>query len=124
MQHDAPAETPTPGPWVVDEHGFVFAEQFIEMTTFTDKDGTVKSYKRGLVALPYAPEGVVAWRANANLMAAAPDLLAAAKLVLEKFSEWEGPEEPEVSDAAQARNECVQAYEAVRAAVQKAEVQS
>jgi hypothetical protein len=63
--------------------------------------------------------------ANARLIAAAPELLAACQGALEEFSEWEGPEEDvpaeQYAASARARNKAVRAYEAIRAAVAKAE---
>jgi hypothetical protein len=76
----------TPGPWSVDEKGHVYADAYVTNTTITLEDGTVQPYKTGLVALPYTeliPNVRPDFRANAHLIAAAPDLLSAAMALLE-----------------------------------------
>jgi len=97
--------THTPGPWRFDE-----AE---ERVVNSDHGAIADLYARGNGDSEMLP--------NARLIAAAPDLLAACRLMLDEFSEWERPEEPETSPAAKARNDAVRAYEACRAAIEKAE---
>ena len=78
--------THTPGPWIVDEYGHVYAEAFIKHGTVV-VDGEEKPYKSGLVALPYGEiiDLKITTDANARLIAAAPELLAALKDVTERF---------------------------------------
>lgn len=77
----------TPGNWSVDEHGFVYADDFVRLTTVKGEDGVEKPHKEGLVALLYTPWkpgiGPRNFRANGQLTAAAPRLLDAAIALLE-----------------------------------------
>jgi hypothetical protein len=61
--------------------------------------------------------------ANARLIAAAPELLAALQGIVAEFDEWAGPEEPGDSPGAIARNERVRIYESARAVIAKAGAQ-
>lgn len=64
----------TPGPWVLDGHGHVYAEAFRRPAPFTAADGTeYADHTTGLVALPYSCGDAEAI-ANARLIAAAPDM--------------------------------------------------
>lgn len=78
----------TPGPW--DWDGVrVFAPALDEKVPVTMADGTTAMHGMGLIALPYACRPVGAWEgcgshdANSRLIAAAPDLLAAAKAIVD-----------------------------------------
>lgn len=77
-------DTHTPGPWEWDGVR-VFAPDLDEKVPVTLADGTIAMHGMGLIALPYACRPVGAWEgcgsheANSRLIAAAPDLLAAAK---------------------------------------------
>jgi hypothetical protein len=78
----------TPGPWEVQDGIMVVSSALKGKLHFTDTEGVAHCAEKGLIALVYAchPEGE--WRAgtsdaNANLIAAAPDLLAALKALLE-----------------------------------------
>jgi hypothetical protein len=78
----------TPGPWSVDEKGFVYADDLVTHTTVTGEDGIERPHKTGLVALlytPLIPNERPDFRANAHLTAAAPDLLSAAMALLESW---------------------------------------
>jgi len=98
----------TPGPWTRDEAGFIMAdgETIADSQCSTNLDIDERE-------------------ANGTLIAAAPDLLEACKGIVDGFDEWEGPEEdilPPPSDrACCARNRKVRLYEAVQAAILKAE---
>jgi hypothetical protein len=84
------AATHTPGPWVLDEHGHVYAEPFIKQTTIVDKDGQAQSFTEGLVALVYSGSVPIelyadTQAANERLIAAAPDLLDALRGCLDSL---------------------------------------
>lgn len=79
--------THTPGPWAIDGVR-VFAPAFDEQVEITRDDGTTAMHGRGLIALPYAPDG--AHDANARLIAAAPDLLAALKRAVDTIRAFHG----------------------------------
>lgn len=106
----------TPGPWRrVIGRG---------MKTICRIHGGAENVMETEVAVLYptaAPEQL----ANAQLICAAPELLAACRGALDPFSVWEGPEEEEQAGQyalpSRARNEAVRAYEAIRAAIAKAE---
>lgn len=112
----------TPGPWRLwlseDDRG-----AFMLHGDSPEPHGADMVIAQRHIGTPNGDEGV----ANARLIAAAPDLLAACKGAVEEFGEWEGPEEDELDErpdyvaASQARNRAVRAYEALRAAIQNAE---
>ena len=66
----------TPAPWILDHNGHVYSQPHYQRADFTDKEGKTVEYMAGLVALPYGVNGMD-HDANARLIAAAPDLLAA-----------------------------------------------
>ena len=111
----------TPRPWIraSDEGGS-------EREICTAPDAELDSILIARVEYDLRPtNGAKQWNANSNLIAAAPDLLEACKGIVDGFDEWEGPEEdilPPPSDrACCARNRKVRLYEAVQAAILKAE---
>lgn len=69
----------TPGPWAFDGESRIDALQFRKLSPhkYKDDDGIEREFMEGLVALPYACGGNGTHEANARLIAAAPDLLAA-----------------------------------------------
>lgn len=72
----------TPGPWQWDGNCRINAVQFYKPSPYTLLDGEEKVYMHGLVALPYSCAGEN-YEANANLIAAAPCLLAALDQLVE-----------------------------------------
>jgi hypothetical protein len=81
----------TPGPWMLDEKGHVYAEQFYRPHSFVTREGETVNMHRGLIALPYStypefPTDGLNELANARLIAAAPELLAACKLALKDLA--------------------------------------
>ncbi len=82
VQQDTPkpfVSQPTPGPWAYDGVR-VYAPAFDTVTTFTNDDGVEVEHRQGLVALPYGCGPIGEYGpalANARLIAAAPELLAA-----------------------------------------------
>lgn len=70
----------TPGPWAYDGKGRVDAVELRKPTGHICDDGS--EYIGGLVALPY-PCGAGTHEANGRLIAAAPDLLAVAEMLVD-----------------------------------------
>jgi len=60
-------------------------------------------------------------RANARLVATAPELLAACLYAIETWPEYDCEEEEETSESSRARNEAVRVYARLKAAVAKAQ---
>lgn len=78
MQTVIEKATHTPGPWEFDGVR-VFAPACDEKVELVREDGSTVMHGRGLVALPYSCGDYTSHKANARLIAAAPDLLVALK---------------------------------------------
>lgn len=94
LQHDdeandvRPLGQPTAGPWEVQNGIIVVSTALKGKLHFTDAHGVEHYAEKGLIALVYAchPDGEYhsgTSNANASLIAAAPDLLAACEAVME-----------------------------------------
>jgi hypothetical protein len=75
----------------------VYAPALDEVVTVKREDGTEGEHRLGLVALPYSGRAESPY-ANANLIAAAPDLLAALQIA-EELLERNGITRPEITAA-------------------------
>ncbi len=94
---DTPKRTAahTPGPWAYDGVR-VYAPAFDAIQHYTNQDGEDIEYRQGLVALPYGcgqdvHAQIGSSQANAHLIMAAPELLAALKRVIGSFARVGGP---------------------------------
>ena len=87
-----PQQDFAPFPWFVDPEGNVYSAPLYKHTPFTDHEGHHHpDYHQGLVALVYGCDH--SRGDNANLLGAAGDLYAAAKLAMEAcghYSNWNG----------------------------------
>ena len=107
----------TPGPWVYDGTR-IDAVAFRVPSPHHEIDG--KPYMQGLVALPYScggPDDPCNHHENAMLIAAAPDLLEAAKLVI---AWYEAENDHKGTDFWQRVAMCRESEDALRAAIAKA----
>lgn len=122
LQHDdeandvRPLGQPTAGPWEVQNGIIVVSTALKGKLHFTDAHGVEHYAEKGLIALVYAchPDGEYhsgTSNANASLIAAAPDLLAALRRSLDWLSSYPG-------------GNSHGAYEQARAAIAKAEGRS
>ncbi len=78
--------THTPGPWAIDTVR-VYAPAFDKKVPVTLPSGEVKQHGCGLIALVYSCGDANNREANQRVIAAAPDLLAALKLIVEHFGD-------------------------------------
>jgi hypothetical protein len=107
----------TPGPWTLTDQRIRDGGPAIDVLA-----GPYRVASAPLLARSADNESrLLEVQANARLIAAAPEMLEALREMVARFSEWQGPKEPEDSPAARARNRCVRAYESACAAIAKSE---